>query len=177
MCKIYWDTYENKKINYYVSYGAPSPPKSMLSEYIVVLGSWRSNLRNQIFKFFFEKFKLKKKLKIHVFLLPPPPTSMLVMYRSPGHPTTNIDDGGRGFQFFICLSQILCTWLSEFWLKNCYLVKSPGLLLIRWDDSNLACALSKSMKTVFYEVTYLTLFWPPFGPWGFSHILSLIVIY
>ena len=50
------------------------------------------------------------------------------------------------------------TQTSEFWLKNCYLVKSPGRLLMLRGGSNLVCVLSKALITVFYEVIDLTLF-------------------
>ena len=117
----------------------------------------------------FEKFKFfEKKMKCNFFACPPPPSINVGHIRGPGHPTTNIDNGGRGFSFFHQLSQIFCTWLSEFWPKSWYFAKSnKGLLMprFRW---NLLCAWSKSMKTTFYDVNHLTRSWPPLDPWGFT---------
>ena len=68
---------------------------------------------------------------------------------------------GEGFSYFLSLSQILCTWLSEFWLKICYFVESVKSLPLLRGGSNWVWALSKAIKITFRDMNHLTPLWPP----------------
>ena len=66
---------------------------------------------------------------------------------------------------YLCISKSYCFEKS---------VKGVLMLL---GDSNFTFTWSKAIKTIFYELTYLTLPKPPFGSWGFAPTLGLIFMY
>ena len=86
---------------------------------------------------------------------------------------------GEGFSCFLSLSQILCTWLSEFWLKICYFVESVKNLLLLRGGSNQVWAWPKTIKTTFYDMNHLTPLWPPRSHGGSPSLwnLSLLPIF
>ena len=80
---------------------------------------------------------------------------------------------GEGFSYFLSLSQILCTWLSEFWLKICYFVESVKNLLLLRGGSNQVWAWPKTIKTTFYDMNHLTPLWPPRSHGGSPSLWNL----
>ena len=80
---------------------------------------------------------------------------------------------GEGFSDFLSLSQILCTWLSEFWLKICYFVESVKSLLLLRGGSNQVWAWPKTIKITFYDMNHLTPLWPPRSHGGSPSLWNL----
>ena len=115
----------------------PIPPKSMLCVCMITLGPWQSNLRYLNFlKKKMKKLNFWKKIKCKFFTPAPPPMINVGHNLESRTPADQHWLWGEGFSHFLSLSQILCTWLSEFWLKNWYFVKSVQSLLVLWWGSN-----------------------------------------
>ena len=66
---------------------------------------------------------------------------------------------------YLCISKSYCFEKS---------VKGVLMLL---GNSNFTFTWSKAIKTIFYELTYLTLPKPTVGSWGFAPTLGLIFMY
>ena len=94
-------------------------------------------------------------------MLPPSPSINVGHNLDPSTPTDQHWLWGKGVSYFLSLSQILCTWLSEFWLKIYYFVKSVKSLLLSRGGSNCVWALPKTIKITFYDMNHLTPLWPP----------------
>ena len=137
MCIIYWDKHEIKKIYRFGLRWHPHTPKIN----VVCLYDYSGSLtvKFEIFKFFEKKMKklnFWKKIKCKFFTPAPPPMINVGHNLESRTPADQHWLWGEGFSHFLSLSQILCTWLSEFWLKNWYFVKSVQSLLVLWWGSN-----------------------------------------
>ena len=107
------------------------------------------------------------------FLGPPSPNINVGHNLESRTPTDQHWLWGEGFSYFLSLSQILCTWLSEFWLKICYFVESVQSLLLLRGGSNQVWAWPKTIKITFYDMNHLTPLWPPRSHGGSPSLWNL----